>query len=133
MKTLSTPQGIQFSIYLDCKKRTKKKTGLISRTSGYTDDEKLIHFLLENSSVLDRESERSFSDIASAIHLICKNLCPGQWCTRGHCKNYSSGSAYFCNQTRPSVCKLYKAYVEKQEKRENDKREKDNLNHDNER
>lgn len=40
------------------------------------------------------------------------------WLTYLDCKNYSSKRAYNCLKTRPSVCKEYKAYIEKKKLRD---------------
>lgn len=111
MKKLGTPQHILWLRYLDCKERTKKKVGLPINETIISDDETLIHFLLENSSIVERNNERAFSSVGDAINLICKQLCPGQWCTRSHCKHHNSRYAYYCTKTRPSVCKDFKKYI----------------------
>lgn len=112
MKTdLGYPQYLQFLTYLDCKKRTKKQIGFRSND---TNDEILVRAILANSSVVDMESERSFHRVCDAVDLMCKQLCPGEWCTRSHCQYYSSSSAWNCAKTRPAVCKAYKQYIEKQ-------------------
>lgn len=118
MKNLGLPQYNVFFTYLDCKRRTKKEIEFPKDAGRLSDDAKLVRFMLENSSITDRESERSFSHVADAINIMCKQLCPGQWCTRSHCKNYSRKHAYNCTKTRPSVCKEYKAYIEKKKLRE---------------
>ena len=115
MKRLGYPQSIALDLYIDCKERSKKKIDFSKNSNSYTDDEKMVKFLLSNSSIIEHESERSFSKVSDAINLICKNLCPGEWCTRSHCKNYSSHCAYNCEQTRPSVCKEYKKYLAKKQ------------------
>lgn len=117
MKHLGTPQYIIWLTYLDCKKRSKKNINIPRKEPYFTDDEKLVRFMLENSSVIERDNERSYSKVADAINIICKLLCPGQWCTRSHCINYSRRSAYNCMKTRPTVCKEYKDYVEKKKQR----------------
>ncbi len=114
MKPLGTPQHITWLCYLDCKERTKKKIGLPVHETIISDDEKLVRFMLENSSIVEHKGERAYSRVSDAIDLICKQLCPGQWCTRSHCKNWSSRHAYHCTKTRPSVCQEYKKYIEKQ-------------------
>lgn len=118
MSKLSYPQRIMFNTYLDCKKRTKKKIGFRNESQCYSDDEKLVRFLLANSSVIKKTGELSYSQVYDSINVICKQLCPGQWCTRSHCKNYNSHKAYYCNKTRPAVCKEYKVYMEKKKLRE---------------
>ena len=114
MGKMGYPQQILLSLYRDCKQRTKKKTEI----SG-NGDEQLIRFMLQNSSIVEHDSERAYSKVANAIYVACKQLCSGQWCMRTHCKNYSSHSAYHCVKTRPSVCKEYKAYIEKKAERKN--------------
>lgn len=118
MKHLGIPQHIIWLTYLDCKKRSKRNINIPRKVDLYlTDDEKLVRFMLENSSITEQDSERSYSKVADAINIICKLLCPGQWCTRSHCINYSRRSAYNCTKTRPTVCKEYKNYVEKKKQR----------------
>ncbi len=118
MSWLALPQEIQFKTYLDCKKRTKKKIGLDVHPTKKTSDERLIFFLLDNSSIVEHESERSFSRVADAVQVACRQMCPGQWCTRSHCESFSSSHAYHCTRTRPAVCKIYKKYIEGQKERE---------------
>lgn len=118
MSKLGYPQRIMFNTYLDCKKRTKKNIPFPKEPKGMSDDEELVYFMLENSSIIEREGERSFHCVCDAIDIMCKQLCPGNWCTRPHCKNYNSHRAYNCSKTRPSVCKEYKAYIEKKKLRE---------------
>lgn len=112
-------QYLQFLTYLDCKKRTKKQVGLPNDENRTSDDEKLVRFLLKNSSITERQGERSFHRVREAIDVMCKQLCPGQWCTRSHCQYYSSRRAYNCCKTRPKVCKEYANYVAGIEEREN--------------
>lgn len=116
---LGYPQRLQFLTYLDCKKRTKKKVDLPNDASRTSDDEKLVRFLLENSSITERNGERSFHRICEAIDVMCKQLCPGQWCTRSHCQYYCSHLAYNCSKTRPKVCKEYSKYITGVEERKN--------------
>ena len=112
MKTdLGKPQYLEYLTYLDCKKRTKKQVGLCDKDKN---DEVLVRTILANSSIVEHENERSYSRVYDAVDLICKQLCPGQWCTRRHCQHYSSSSAWNCAKTRPAVCKIYKKYIEKQ-------------------
>lgn len=121
MKTdLGYPQYLQFLTYLDCKKRTKKQLDFRPNDKN---DEVLVRAILANSSITEREGERSFSRVYDAVEIMCKQLCPGQWCTRSHCKNYSSRSAWNCSKTRPKVCKEYAKYIEKKKKREQEKKE----------
>lgn len=118
MKNLGTPQYIVWLQYLDCKKRTKKDIQFPKESKGYTDDERLVRFMLENSSITECDNERAFHRVADAIYIACKQLCPGQWCTRSHCKYYSSRSAYKCSKTRPKVCKEYANFIENKRLRE---------------
>ena len=117
MKKLGYPQSIALDLYIDCKERSKKKINFSKKDNEYTDDEKMLRFILENSSIIEHESERSFSKVRDAIDLICKNLCGGEWCSRSHCQFYSSHCAYNCEKTRPSVCKEYKKYISKKGER----------------
>lgn len=120
MKTkLGHLQHLQFLIYLDCKRRTKKQVGLPNDENRVSDDETLVRFMLENSSITERDGERSFHRVREAIDVMCKQLCPGQWCTRSHCPHYSSRRAYNCGKTRPKVCKEYAKYIAGVEKRKN--------------
>lgn len=118
MRKLGYPQRIVFDTYLDCKKRTKKNIKFPKETKGVSHDEELVYFMLSNSSITERDGERSFHRVGEAIDIMCKQLCPGQWCIRSRCKHYNSHKAYSCNKTRPSVCKEYKAYAEKKKLRE---------------
>lgn len=124
MKKLGAPQRLVFLSYLDCKKRTKKDIQFPKESNEYTHDESLVRFMLENSSVTQQGNERSYHKVFDAIYLMCKQLCPGVWCTRSHCKKYGNHHAYNCLITRPSACKEYKAYIEKKKQREvnNDKK-----------
>lgn len=125
MKKLGHPQHLMFCTYLDCKKRTKKKITFPKDTTHLTDDEKLVRFMLESSSIVEQDGERAFQNVRDAVNVACKQLCPGTWCSRSHCEYYSSSSAYNCNKTRPSVCKVYKKYIEdkriRDEKKKQDK------------
>lgn len=118
MSKLGYPQRIMFDTYLNCKKRTKKNIEFPKEPKGMSHDEELVYFMLDNSSITEREGERSFHRVSDAIDIMCKQLCPGQWCTRLHCKNYGRNYAYNCTKTRPVVCKEYKAYIEKKKERE---------------
>lgn len=113
---LGKPQRMVLSTYLDCKRRTKKDLGFNTKD---INDEILVRSILANSSILDRSSERSYHRVREAVYLICKQLCPGQWCDRCHCEHYSSVSAWNCCKTRPEVCKEYAKYIAKKEEREN--------------
>lgn len=109
-KKLGYPQRILLNQYVDCVERTKKKIDLKGT-------EKLVRFMLEESSIVQSDGAMSYQNTARAIDLINKKLCPGQWCTRAHCESYSSHRAYSCTKTRPSVCNIYKKYVQKQKER----------------
>jgi hypothetical protein len=112
-KKLGYCQKLVFLTYLDCKKRTKKAIDFPrDKSVGLTADEELVRFILNNSSITEHDGERSFQNVSSAIDVMCKQLCPGQWCTRRHCKYYDSAGAYSCSKTRPAVCKEYKKYIE---------------------
>lgn len=114
MKRLGTNQCYVLSEYIDCKKRTKKD---ITFRDG-KDDVELVRFMLENSSQTEWDGERSLSETRQAIHNMCKKLCPGEWCTRGHCMYCRSGHAYNCGKgTRPAVCKDFKKWRECQKER----------------
>ena len=112
---LGKPQYLEYLTYLDCKKRTKKQVGLCDKDKN---DEVLVRTILANSSIVEHENERSYSRVYDAVDLICKQLCPGQWCDRCHCEHYSSVSAWNCCKTRPKVCKEYAKYIAKKEERE---------------
>lgn len=105
-KKLGYPQRILLNQYIDCVGRTKKDIDL----SGTW---KLVSFMLEESSIVQSEGSMSFQRTADAISLINRKLCPGKWCTRTHCTNYSSHSAWNCRKTRPSICKIYKIYIDR--------------------
>lgn len=116
-------QSICLDLYINCKARSKKDHGLPlhKRYEGYTPDEELIFFMLKNSSITERnpDSPRYFTKVSSAIHLMCRQLCPGQWCTRLGCKSYSGHCPYHCGAgKRPATCILYKDYIEKKKKKE---------------
>ena len=75
MKHLGIPQHIIWLTYLDCKKRSKRNIDIPRKVDLYlTDDEKLVRFMLENSSITEQDSERSYSKVADAINIICKLL-----------------------------------------------------------
>lgn len=115
MSKLGTNQWYVFSQYVSCKKRTKKNISFRDSKA----DEELVKFMLENSSQTEDKGERSLSETRQAIDNICKKLCPGEWCTCGHCQHCRSGYAYQCsNGTRPAVCKKFKKWREGQKKRE---------------
>ena len=116
-------QGICLDLYINCKARSKKDHGLPlhKRDEGYTPDEELIYFMLKNSSITEGnpDSPRCFKKVNSAIHLMCRQLCLGQWCTRSHCKSYSTHCAYHCGAgKKPATCSLYKDYIEKKKRKE---------------
>ncbi len=114
---LGHAQSLRYRTYLDCKKRTRKDVGFYSKDHN---DEILVRSILANSSTheFNNDSERSFSRVDETIDTICKFLCPGQWCDRRHCENYSSSSAWNCMKTRPNVCKVYAKYIEKKKERD---------------
>ena len=115
-------QSICLDVYIDCKLKSKKDHGLpIDKTPTLTADEQLVYNMLKNSSITESnpDSPRCFTKVSSAIHLMCRQLCPGQWCTRTHCKSYSSHCAYHCGAgKRPATCNLYKDYIEKKKRKE---------------
>lgn len=115
-KKLGYPQRILLNQYIDCIERTKKDVDLKGT-------EKLVRFMLEESSIVQSKGAMSYQQTAQAIDLINKKLCSGIWCIRSHCQHYSSHFAYNCSKTRPSVCQLYKKYIEKRQakKEENEK------------
>lgn len=76
MKSLGTPQHIMWLTYLDCKKRTKKEIKFPKETKGISHDEELVHFMLENSSITERQGERSYHRVYDAIDVICSNFAP---------------------------------------------------------
>ena len=119
MKKIGYPQDCLYITYLDCKSRSKRKIKPTTKfmDEGINDDEKLIHSLLENSSIRQGEGERSFRAASECVMTLCYHLCPGVWCSRTHCKNYSSRRAYHCVKTKPSSCREYKKYMEGVEKR----------------
>ena len=117
-KKIGYPQYLKFLTYLDCKKRTMKH---LDFKKDDDNDEKLIYDVLYHSSITQHDTLHSYSKVYDAVDLICKNLCPGEWCTRFHCKEYSSCSAWSCRKTRPAICKIYKKYIEKQKSKENGK------------
>jgi hypothetical protein len=121
--SLGYPQSILLAQFNDCAERTKKKVDV-------SNAEELIYFMLDTSSITahpNREAgeDRSYSSTFEMIRLINHRLCPGQWCTRGHCKNYDSGAAYYCKKTRPKVCKDYAKYIEGVERRKKKQDEKE--------
>lgn len=125
-KKLPFIQDICLDLYINCKARSKKNHGLPlhKRGEGYTPDEELIHFMLRNSSITDGDpdSPRCFHNVQSAIHTMCKRLCPGQWCNRTSCRSYSSHCAYHCaDKKKPATCKAYKEYIEKKKLRDQKK------------
>ena len=102
--SLGTIQRVIYDCYTDCVSRTKRKVNL----SG-----DVVYFMLDTCSIAERDGNTSYEKTYDAVNLICHRLCPGEWCTRTHCKNYSLHYAYHCNKTRPSVCKGYKIYIDK--------------------
>jgi hypothetical protein len=109
MSNIGTPQYIQFLSFKDCLEKSKKKN-----KDKFKNSEDLIWNVLCNSSIVDHGAERSFSSVCNAINVLNKFLCPSVWCSRSHCKHYSSRNAYNCGKnTRPSVCQDFFNYVEK--------------------
>jgi hypothetical protein len=108
--SLGYPQRIALSQFKDCLEKTKK-------SGRFNDSATLISGLLGNSSIVQYDSDRSFSLACTAIDALNKFLCPGVWCNRSHCKDYNSSSAYNCWKTRPAVCGAYAEYRKKQIKK----------------
>lgn len=111
-----------YNQYIDCKKRSKKDVSdFRNDNDNVKADEKLVWFMVSNCSLTDTDSdsERCMRNVSNAIDTICKQLCPGEWCTRGHCQFCRSGYAYHCAKgTRPKVCADFKKWREGQKKRE---------------
>ena len=126
-KRLPYIQQLVLSQYISCKQRSKKDISDFNNPNDhFRADEELVRFMLSNSSVTDHESERSFRSISSAIDCACHLMCPGEWCTRGHCRYNGSGYAYNCSKgTRPAVCKDFKKWREGQKQRAERKEQKD--------
>ena len=116
--SLGYPQQILFNQFKDCIKRTKKKA------YGLDGAEDLIYFMLDTCSITTQSGNRSFHQTSNMINLINERLCPGIWCTRRHCDNYSSHHAYNCIKTRPKVYKIYADYIRKKEIRDSKNLEK---------
>ena len=117
MGGLSYIQLLTLREYQDCKRRTRKQIEFRNEKA----DEELVRFMLENSSQTDHDTERAFDKTSSAIHLICLKMCPGEWCSRGHCQFCRSGYAYRCSKgLRPAICKDFKKWREGQAKRKKD-------------
>lgn len=118
-KKLSYIQSLALSKYIDCKNRSKKDVSDFNNPADHIKaDEEMIRFMLSNTSITDHDSERCFDKVNNAIESFCHILCPGEWCTRGHCKHCRSGYAYNCaNGTRPAVCKDFKKWREGQKKK----------------
>jgi len=118
-KRLPHIQDLVLRQYIDCKKRSKKDiSDFNSPDDHFKADEAMVYFMLSNTSITDHDSERSFDTISSAIDKLCNILCPGEWCTRGHCCHCRSGYVYNCAKgTRPAVCKDFKKWREGQKKR----------------
>lgn len=121
MKRLPAVQRILLCRYLDCRDRTRRKKEFPVHEIRPSDDERLIRFILENSSVTQSEGECAYQLVADSVNLICKQLCPGKWCTRSHCEMWSSRHAYNCTKTRPSICADYKKYIANKKEREEKK------------
>ena len=115
MKSLGTPQHIMWLTYLDCKKRTKKEIKFPKETKGISHDEELVHFMLENSSITERQGERSYHRVYDAIDVICKQLCPGHWCTRTHCKITAVDTHTIAIRHAQQSARSIKVYMEKKE------------------
>lgn len=83
MKKIGTPQYRLYKTYLDCKSRSKRKIKPTSKfmNEGINEDEKLIRPLLENSSILQKDGERSFRVVTECVMTLCHHLCPGIWCS----------------------------------------------------
>lgn len=111
MSRLGKIQRVTLNAFEDCLKRTRKRSPLEKSVD-------LIELMLKESSILDHDTDRSYRRVADAVRLMSKKLCPGTWCTRTHCNNYSSSSAYNCRTTEPKRCKVYKKYIEDKAKRE---------------
>lgn len=113
-KHLSCTQSILYDLYKNCKKRSRR-----INIAGES-DESLVYFILNNSSTQQEYGERSFREVQKAVSLICRQLCPGEWCTREHCQKHSRRHAYNCTVTQPSRCKEYKKYIEKKNQKGNE-------------
>jgi hypothetical protein len=115
-------QSICLDLYINCKLKSKKDHSLpITEPPTLTADEQLVYNMLKNSSITESnpDSPRCFTKVNSAIYLMCRQLCPGQWCTRTHCKSYSGHCAYHCGAgKRPATCNLYRDYIEKKKRKE---------------
>ena len=111
MTKLGKPQRITLDEFEDCLKRTRKRSPVEKSVD-------LMELMLKESSILDYDTDRAYCRVADAVRLISKKLCPGIWCTRTHCKHYSTRYAYSCKVTEPSRCKVYKKYIEDKAKRE---------------
>lgn len=112
MKKLGFAQCARLESYLDCKNKTKKK--IFDREgTDYTPDELLIRNMLADSSMTEMNGDRAYHVVSDMVDLICHKMCPGLWCTRGHCQNYRGTCAYNCISTRPQVCNIYKKYLSK--------------------
>jgi len=118
-KKLPYIQSLVLRQYIDCKNRSKKDVSDFNNPADHIKaDEEMIRFMLSNTSITDHDSERSFNKVENAISSFCHILCPGEWCTRFHCKHCRSGFAYMCSKgTRPAVCKDFKKWREGQKKR----------------
>lgn len=118
-KKLPYVQSLVLSTYIDCKKRSKKDISDFNNPKDYIKaDEEMIRFMLNNTSITNHDSERCFRNVDNAVMSFCHILCPGEWCTRSHCRYNGSGYAYNCSKgTRPVVCKDFKKWREGQKKR----------------
>lgn len=112
--SLGNAQRVIYDCYTDCVERTKKNVSL-------SDD--VVYFMLDTCSIIERDGNTSYSKTCDAVSLICHRLCPGEWCTRTHCENYSRHHAYNCIKTRPKVCKKYAKYIADKAEREKQRNE----------
>lgn len=112
---LGYPQKLLLRLYKSCKGRSKRHLAMNNPNDSFHSDEELINFMLENTSITDDDanSSRCYHKTADAILNLCRNMCPGEWCTRSHCRNHDGGEAYYCTKTRPAVCREYKEYIRK--------------------
>ena len=127
MKRLPYIQSLVLSTYIDCKRRSKKDVSDFNNPNDHIKaDEEMIRFMLSNTSITDHDSERCFRSVDNAVSSFCHILCPGEWCTRGHCRYNQSGCAYKCSKgTRPAVCKDFKKWREGQKKRAEQEKQKE--------
>lgn len=98
--SMGYPQKVQLMQHEDCIIRSRKNIVF---------DSNLAYWLLKNSST----HNESFQKAAEILRYINHLICPGDWCNRNHCRNFSGRCAYNCRETRPKVCKEYVKYNEK--------------------